>query len=430
MRPAALTVTIKRAGLLAVTVLAACGTDGPLRLPAIGAGLAAGTGQATSGSSAASSTATQAGSASVQVGRKQVELAAVELDPGCKRLVTPFEPSENVTELVTLGAEMGSQAAMVTAGEYLQNLLSQKPTRSSTVVEVKRGLPMSLRRAALRMNWLPMSLEVMVGRRELDGLQAEGRLLTRTEPLGKKFYPQADALLAEVLTGVKEAYPYTFSIFISKNSGENAEALPGGLILIDKALIETDSLRDKAYFALSHEVAHVLQRHQTRALQARVIDALALGASLPDLIKTIHQTHSEPMAVVQLVVGGKLLFEKHAESQELQSDACAVRVLDTALANDRRLLAAVQGFVNGLPKRLELPAAAAAKPNGIGEVTKLVDLVSRPVDAHPTTEERGKNLQAVLSSLRERPANAKSAGPLKPAAKPAPLPSVIKPKAG
>ena len=121
---------------------------------------------------------------------------------------------------------------------------------------------------------------------------------------------------------------------------------------------------------------------------------------------------------MQLMVGGKLLFEKHAESQELQSDSCAVRVLDTALSDDRRLLAAVQGFASGLPKRAAAAAPAApAKPNAVEEVSKLVELVSRPVDAHPSTEQRLRNLDAMLAKLRERPANLKPPG-AKPAVKP------------
>jgi Zn-dependent protease with chaperone function len=425
------------AAMVAAGLLVACATDGPLKMPATGAGVVSGTGQAaTNGAGGAStSAAAQAGSASVQVGRKQVELATVELDPSCSRLVTPFEPSENVGELTMLGAELAGQAASVSAAEYLQNLLASKPTRSTTGVatgaELKRGLPMNIRRAALRMNWLPMSLEQMYGQRQLDELKAAARLLPRDARNAAADYRKADAMLAEVLAGVKQANPYKFELFISTESSENAKAYPGGFIVIDPALIRKPALNDKAYFALSHEIAHVLQRHETRALQARVIDSLSFGASLPELIKTIHQAHSEPAAVMRLLVGGKLLFEKHAESQELQADACALRVLDTGLANDRRLLAAVQGFVNSLPKpkpEVHVPA----KPNAAEELGKLSDLVSRPVDSHPTTEARVNNLRTMLVKLRERPANAKHAGvPPKANGKaPIPLPTVIKPKVG
>ena len=418
---------------LTTALLAACGTDGPLRLPPSAAGLISGTGLVTPSALPTSAAAALAGSASVQIGRKQVEVATVELDPSCSRLVTPFEPSDNVSELLALGATMAGQSASDSASEYLRNLGKSTPVMGRAAADLKRGLPMSLRRAALRMNWLPMSLEQMYGRRTLDELQTGNRLMPREGRYGVAQYRIADAMFAQVLAGVKEPHPYKFELFISTDSSQNAKAYAGGYVVIDDALIKQPELHDKAYFALAHEVAHVLQRHETRALQARVIDSLALSAGLPELIKTIHQAHSEPAAVLRLVMGGKLMFEKHAESQELQSDSCAVRLLDLGLANDQRLLAAVQGFVKSLPKQVVAPAQA--KPNAIEEVTKLADLVSRPVDAHPTTEARVKNLGTMLAKLRERPVNGNPTvkpGALssKPALKPVPLPTLIKPKSG
>lgn len=413
-RPALLTSAVLAA--LAALLLPACGTDGPLLMPATSAGPAAAASAPAKTSSV--TVASSAAGPTVQVGTRKVELVGVEFDPRCQQLVAPFDATDNVGDLLSLGAELAGQGMGKAVAEQMQNL--QQSGSAKKTAQPPIGANQTLRRAALRMNWMPMALEQRYGRYLLEQMHSSERLMPADSGAGRRLYPQAQALLKEVLSGVKEPTAYQFEIFVSREPGENAMALPGGLIVIDKALLEKPELRNKAYFALAHEVSHVLQRHQTRAMQARVIDALSLKASLPDMVKTIHQAHSEPVAVMRLLIGGKLLFEKHAANQELQADACAVRVLDVALANDRRLIESVQAFASALPKPApEKPAAAPAAANtattralpatqtqassGLDALANLTDLVSRPVDQHPTTAERVKNLAEMLVLLRQRP---------------------------
>ncbi|MET0517557.1 MAG: M48 family metalloprotease [Burkholderiaceae bacterium] len=425
-------------GTTSALLIGACATDGPLRLPEgpPSAGVmstASSPGTTAAGSPGGAARVAPSAISAVQIGQKKVELVAMEYDLRCEHLVQPFEPSDNVGDLMALGAELAGQNAGKVVMDQLQNL--QTPGARRPAAAAPGGTAtQTLRRAALRMNWMPMALEQRYGKHLLEQMEAAGRLMPRESPPGRRLYPQADGMLQEVLAGVKSPHAYQFVLHISKESGENAMALPGGLIVIDKALVEKPELRDKAYFALAHEVSHVLQRHQTRAMQARVIDSLSLKATLPDMVKTIHQAHSEPQAVMRLLVGGKLLFEKHAVSQELQSDACAVRVLDGGLASNKRLLDAVQSFANSLPKAgPEAPGRTTLAQNNAGgteALANLVDLVSRPVDAHPTTGERVKNLGEMLVELRKRPGSTATArAPSAPAARPRvePLPT-IKPK--
>lgn len=386
--------------------LAGCGTDGPLKLPATSAGV--GNGQsagasAPSGPSSATVNAATAGS-SIKVGAKNVELVGVVFDPTCSTPVAPFDTTDNVEELARFGTSQLAENVGTYASQQMQQLadsVSGKKTAKPASPKMSALSP-PLRRAAKRMNWLPMSVEDRYGAHLLDQMKA--KIMPRDGRIGPKFYPKADALLAEVLAGVKQPYAYKFEAFVSTDSGSNAMALPGGRIVIDKALLDKPELRDKAYFAVAHEVGHVLQRHQTHALQARVVDALALKGSLPDMIKTMKSAGSEPLAVVQLLAGGKLLFEKHSEQQELQADSCGMRMLDDGKAADSRLLAAVTAFANSLPK----PQPAAKEEDALAAV---IDLVQRPVDAHPNTVERKKNLDEMLVELGKRPGLKKAVKP-------------------
>ena len=374
--------------------------------------------------------ASAAGDSAVQIriGNQTIDPAAVVLDPQCQRLVEPFEIADNVAELASLGAGMLGDNASTLLGNQLQRLNPSATTGPARAVKPGHNIPADLRRQAVRMNWLPMPMEVMYGEHLLADMKTG--LVPRDGRVGLTVYPKADALLAEVLASITERHAYQFKLFISSQAGDNAMALPGGLIVIDKALVDKPELRDKAYFALSHEIAHVLQRHETRSVQARIVDTVSLKASLPELIKTMRQVNSEPAAVVSLVLAGKLLFEKHFVNQELQSDACAVRLVDRTLKDPRRVRASIQAFVNALtpsdrpndrpaaPGRALRPggASAALVPPGTADSAgDVVELVTRPIDRHPSTEARIQNLNAMLRTLQAAPVRP-SAAPATPSA--------------
>lgn len=361
--------------------------------------------------STAASTAA-ASAAQIRIGNQTIDPAAVVLDPQCQRLVEPFELGDNVAELASLGAGMLGDNASAIIASQLERLNPKAAPAKAPAVKLGHNIPAHLRRTAVRMNWLPMPMEVMYGEHLLGNMKAG--LVLRDSRIGPALYARADALLAEVLASVTERHGYRFQLFISSLAGDNAMALPGGLIVIDKALVEKPELRNKAYFALSHEIAHVLQRHETRSVQARIVDAVSLKSSLPELIKTMRQANSEPAAVVSLVLTGKLLFEKHFVNQELQSDACAVRLVDRTLKDPRRVRASILAFVNGLtahdkaalPGKVVRPSgteSALVPPAGVEDAGDLVELVTRPIDRHPSTEARIQNLNAMLRTLPTAP---------------------------
>jgi len=428
---------------LAVLLLAACAQNGSMPNLASafqpGGALAAAPADAASRPGAAARSSSNAASAvsasaSIQVGKKNVELAATELDPKCKNLVASFNPSDNVADLTAMAAQMAADVAVSNAtlqlGSTLSSMVGNKPQPAPKAASLSAGkhqISLTVRRAALRMNWLPMSLERMYGQYLID--QMHDQLLDRDDATNNKLYESADTMLGQVLGSVGVAHAYSFKLFIREDSASNAMALPGGFIVVDQPLIAKPELNNKAWFAIAHEVSHVLQRHETRALQARIIDAVSLKGSLPDLVKTMNGANREPKAIMALVKTGKLQFEKHFADQELQSDACAVRVLDSTLKDNQRLLAVLTTFIGSLPKTP--PAAPKTPPNdkasaGLETVVDMVELVSRPIDRHPSSDERLKNLNTMLAEVQGRstaelvPVALKSQGKPSPGAKPEP----------
>ena len=366
---------------------------------------------------------------------KVIPLATFEGDLDCSRLVAPFDIGSNVGILTELAKNNALDVASKWLEEYL-NVLGKGAGTKRVASEARHQIPLQLRSTAVRMNWLPMSVEVQYGKLLLDRMRDE--LWSRESVQGMRLYSLADKLLAEVLAAVGEPHGYSFMVHVSNRSGENALALPGGFIVLDDALVRDTKLRNKALFALAHEVAHVLQRHETRAVQARIIDTVSVRGSVVDLVTTIRDLPKNPGPVLGLLMSGKLQFEQHFSSQELHADGCGIRLLSRAVGG-RALIPVVQEYANSLvatrPTETSktTPEAARSLPIGVqntadalqkttADLQNLYQFVTRPVDRHPAPKERIDNLRRVVSKLRDEPAQGNPANVQAPAA---PLPKKL-----
>lgn len=399
-------------------LLVACKTL-PVNEPVSGS--SALTSGATSSKSAEQEKTAGSSAAAVNLGAsKTIALSSFEGDITCTRIVAPYDASDNLAALT----DLATGSAVSSFSGWLDGALSGKSLRGTTGVAVtsaRHNIPFQVRATALRMNWLPMKAELSYGRLLMDKMKDD--MVARDSAQGRVVYPVADRMLADVLKGVNEPHAYQFEVFVRAGSGQNAMALPGGILILDAALVKDPKLRNKALFGLAHEVAHVLQRHETRAVQARIIDTISLRGTVQDLVKSIRSMRGDPMPLLQLALEGKLQFEKHFASQELHSDGCAVRILDKVLDNKGQLATVLQAFVLGLTQdfpaaaQVETQTAPRSMPLGLqstadkvdtaaNELKGLFDVVSRPIDRHPAPRERIENL---TKTLREVTANARAA---------------------
>ena len=324
--------------------------------------------------------------ATVKVGRQRVPLSSQELDTYCAQVVAPFDTD---VSSATLMKWTGSATIGV-----LGDILKGGRRSEATTHKISRDT----REQAARMNWLPMSVEQKYGRYLHNQAVENGALIERDSKSGKKFYPVADALLADVLKGVKDPHPYTFEVHVRKESTDNALALPGGIVHLDAGLLDKGK-HPYASFALAHEIGHVLQRHETRIAQARIIDTLSLTASVQDLVATVKDPGSVSDQVLAAAAGGHKSFRRHYESQELQADACSVRILDAAVDSDETLVLAIKSFLDTLPR--DAPSAGLRPAKSAME--DLLETVNSPLERHPTTKERTQNLQSMLRVAQREP---------------------------
>jgi predicted Zn-dependent protease len=316
--------------------------------------------------------------------------ASVVLDRNCPDIVQPYTLADNTATLALFGAK----EAMSDAGaRLLANAGSILAGNRPILAPTTSKLSASTKLAAKQLNWLPMTAEVAYGERLH---QDETAILERDSKLGQKYYPIADRLLDEVLASVGRPHDYQFKLFILKNSSRNAAARPGGFLYLDQGLVDDPAQLSKAYFAVGHEVAHVLQRHETKELQSNVVDAIS---SKDDLMKVVTGSLANPNLILSYVKVEKNRFSRHHVDQELQADSCAVRLLSRALPEPQALAASINAFVQDLP-RPEQVTAPKASPSDEGKLAQSVhDIVDTPVKRHPNNEERLQNLRSIYGEI-------------------------------
>ena len=371
---------------LAGLLLAGCGT---VQLPALMQG--SGSGQSDSGSPVAQGKADSTDQGSElhpKVITKVAPIASIMLEKNCPSIVQPYRISDNLASAFSYGASQWLTGLTNAGGTLLSGRTgAAQPTE---------GLA-SAKLAAKQLNWLPMKVETMYGERSH---RQETKLLERDSKLGQRYYPIADRMLQQVLSQVRQSHNYDFKLFIVKTSSHNALSRPGGYLYVDQGLLEKPTGYPKAYFAIAHEVAHVLQRHETMELQSMVIDSFAIKE---DMQKTIVSAAASPEAVLARAKIGKNQFIRHHIDQELQADSCAARILSTVFADRQELAGSLNAFLKELPK--SPPGAPPTVP--ATDVEKLAatvhDLVDKPINVHPTSIEREQNLRAMYTEVAGTP---------------------------
>lgn len=337
------------------------------------------------------------------------------VDKHCARIVQPYALGDNVGALAQIALEMKLEQAF---------LDRKSPEKSG------KQIGETVRRVAKQLNWLPMELEVERGRMQ----HAARHDVVPEDKRTAAEYAYARKVLDEILASVGEPHAYKFQLFLLAQDGENAEARPGGYLYVDRPLVrdamkqesksksapqkkaakksntkqdasagvkgdeKENEKRARLYFALAHEVAHVLQRHETKHLQNQIVDSITTASELHDLIKASKE---KPASILKYAANTVQLFAKHYAQQEMHADACAVRLLHQTFANDRKLEAALQVFIAGMGKELEPdPPELTGKTNAEQYLSSLVVLVKTDTQRHPNTRARTDNLHAMVAEIR------------------------------
>ncbi len=153
--------------------------------------------------------------------------------------------------------------------------------------------------------------ELQVGKQAAAEVDKEMPLLPDSSPV-TRYVTQLGNELASHAPG--EAWPYNFHVINQK--AINAFALPGGTIYINLGTIQAADNEAQLAGVLAHEIAHVVQRHGTRAASKQ----LAAEAPLALLAGVMGNNTVSHAAALGISFGVGSYFLRNSRQSESEAD--------------------------------------------------------------------------------------------------------------
>jgi beta-barrel assembly-enhancing protease len=166
-------------------------------------------------------------------------------------------------------------------------------------------------------------------------------------------------------------YPYSFSVANYRDL--NAFALPGGPVWVNRGVLQTARTESQVAGVLSHEIAHVAQRHAAQQISKGMIANGLLGL-LGAVLGNAGGARTAQTGA-QVIAGGYLM--KFSRDDEREADRVGVEIVRRAGWDPR-----------GLLEFMELLRAQAGRDPGSVEVF---------LSTHPSPAERVRQLRVQVS---------------------------------
>ena len=168
--------------------------------------------------------------------------------------------------------------------------------------------------------------------------------------------------------------PWTFGIVA--DDGVNAFNLPGGLVYVNRGLIQNATTLDQFIAVLGHEIAHGAARHGTQLMTRQ------MGLDLLSSVLLGNDPNQREKLLAGIVAGGTL--SSYGRDAEREADRLGIRFAhaegydpEGAIAMFQMLLSLRQG-----------------KPSSVGQF----------FSSHPLTEERIAHAERIAAELPDSPA--------------------------
>ncbi len=155
--------------------------------------------------------------------------------------------------------------------------------------------------------------EVAIGRQDAEKVNASVPLVR--DPIAAEYVQQLGLSIAR--TTSRPDLDWRF--FIVDSPEVNAFALPGGIIYVNRGLIDRATRLDELAGALGHEIGHVVRRHAVQQMKT------ATGANVAvSLTCTLTRICDNQAAQAAIQVGGAALFARYSRHDEAEADSEAV----------------------------------------------------------------------------------------------------------
>lgn len=270
-------------------------------------------------------------------------------------------------------------------GKWRRSTFSQ-----SLVWKTTAGILCALALAAILLVWqydaavawvagrVPQATEYRIGQSVLSSLK------TQTSLIGKGLAVDAVKKIGDRLT---KGSPYQYQWHVSNDQAINAFALPGGIVIVNKGLIEKADSANEVAGMLAHEIQHVEQRHALK----NMISSSGIAAAVLLLLGDAN--------AVMMIMAHQVSAQYFSRQTEADADMKGLALLHKAKVDP-------QGLASFFKK---LQEASKGKTNGPGWLSSHPDTASRIKAAddynkvHPCTdcETLKWDKKAILASLEK-----------------------------
>jgi predicted Zn-dependent protease len=139
------------------------------------------------------------------------------------------------------------------------------------------------------------------------------------------------AALAWRLAAATEADPPNLTVFVMKDTRINAFALPGGFLGVNAGTMTSARNESELAGVLSHEIAHITQRHIARTIEGTQTANLATWAAV--LAAIVAASANPEVVIAALSLGQATNYQREVNftrAHELEADRIGIRTMARA----------------------------------------------------------------------------------------------------
>ena len=211
--------------------------------------------------------------------------------------------------------------------------------------------------------------EIQLGQEESVRVQQELPMLR--DPAVDQYITSLGLQLAR--TTSRADLPWQF--FVVNTPVVNAFALPGGIIYVNRGLIERAGRMDELAGVLAHEVEHVVRRHSVQQMER--VQGANVGVTLACVLTNVC---GNAAAATAINVGGTAMLARFSRAQENEADEGGFQMMIRAGVNPTGMLTFFQQL------------AADEQRGGNRNL-------STWFDTHPGTQDRIVNIERLLAQV-------------------------------
>jgi beta-barrel assembly-enhancing protease len=231
---------------------------------------------------------------------------------------------------------------------------------------------------------VPLATEHKIGESVLTSLK------TQTALVDKGAAVDAVKKIGDRLTN---GSPYKYQWHLSNDPAINAFALPGGIVIVNKGLLEKADSANEVAAVLAHEVQHVEQRHALK----NMITSSGIAAAVLLVLGDAN--------AVMMIMAHQVSAQYFSRQAEADADMKGVALLQKSKIDTQGMVAFFKKMQEAFKGKAQGPEWMSSHPDSAVRIQAVENFIKE----HPCTDcEKLKwDKKAILASLEKEKAKAK-----------------------